>query len=703
MRQARLVQGPNGSPGPGPGQDDRPSPAADGLTHPSYRADIDGLRALAVMAVMIYHAFPKGMKGGYTGVDAFFVISGFLISSIIFKSLEGGCFSVAHFYSRRIRRIFPALALVLAASLAFGFIALLADEFQRLGWHVLAGAGFVANFAYWAESGYFDISAKAKPLLHLWSLGVEEQFYIVWPLLAWLGWRLPLRPLLLVSILALASFALALLAMRTTPVAAFYAPHLRFWELLAGALLAASLGRGVTVPLFAQHSLAKAQHLLNAWRLPSLRLGDLASVVGLALLVFGFVAINKKVAFPGATALVPVMGTALLIAAGPLALVNRKFLAQPALVWLGLISYPLYLWHWPLLSFARIVEDSTPTRWLRLILLVIAVVLAWLTMRFVERPLRFGGSGRLKVGLLLAMLLLIAGTGLGVYHSQGLPERLQAWQARKTHAVPNLLQDPGYTRSPRFAQVFGQVAPIKTRDFMLTAGPADQPRLAILGDSHANRLHIGLAEVGELALLNLGRGTCPPLLDVDITLIDGEAFHCQPLTRQTLDYAMASPEVSALLLNAFYAAYDRDVLMVGADGGAVDLPQALALTLAYVLQGGKPVVLVLDVPEVPRGCYKSARRFPVWQVGEPALCLVPQAQQQALNAQLLSALTPELRAHPLLTILDSSEVLCRKGRCGEIDPGNYLYTSDGNHLNALGTKRVGAWLAARLRPILAAH
>jgi peptidoglycan/LPS O-acetylase OafA/YrhL len=178
----------------------------DHLTHPKYRADIDGLRAIAVLSVVCFHAFPVRLKGGFIGVDIFFVISGYLISTIIFDNLERDSFSFVEFYSRRIKRIFPALLLVLIACLAFGWFALLADEYKQLGKHIAAGAGFVSNFVFWNESGYFDNAAETKPLLHLWTLGIEEQFYIIWPLLLWAAWKRKFNLLTITLVIAIISF-----------------------------------------------------------------------------------------------------------------------------------------------------------------------------------------------------------------------------------------------------------------------------------------------------------------------------------------------------------------------------------------------------------------------------------------------------------------------------------------------------------------
>lgn len=208
------------------------------LPHPKYRPDIDGLRAIAVLSVVIFHAFPNLLKGGFIGVDIFFVISGFLISTIILNGLEKDSFSFVEFYSRRIKRIFPALLLVLIASFVLGWFVLLADEYKQLGKHIAGGAGFVSNFVLWKESGYFDNTSETKPLLHLWSLGIEEQFYIVWPLLLWFVWKQRLNPLTITLIVMLSSFILNISTVQSDAVAAFYSPQTRFWELLTGSILA---------------------------------------------------------------------------------------------------------------------------------------------------------------------------------------------------------------------------------------------------------------------------------------------------------------------------------------------------------------------------------------------------------------------------------------------------------------------------------
>ncbi|EJW22098.1 hypothetical protein IMCC14465_04920 [alpha proteobacterium IMCC14465] len=204
----------------------------------TYRPEIDGLRAFAVLSVVAFHAFPELVSGGFVGVDVFFVISGFLITGHIYENLDKGQFSLAEFFARRIRRIFPALIVVMASALAFGWIALLADEYAQLGKHISSSAAFVVNFVLAGEAGYFDNAAETKPMLHLWSLAVEEQFYIIWPVVLWFAWKRQMNLLAVTAIIAAVSFTLNLHFVELEPAETFFWPIGRFWELLAGSILA---------------------------------------------------------------------------------------------------------------------------------------------------------------------------------------------------------------------------------------------------------------------------------------------------------------------------------------------------------------------------------------------------------------------------------------------------------------------------------
>jgi len=378
------------------------------LARPKYRRDIDGLRAIAVLSVVAFHAFPGKITGGFVGVDVFFVISGFLISTIIFENVENDRFSYAEFYARRIMRIFPALILVMTASVTFGWFVLQAGEYKQLGKHVFAGAGFISNFALWGEAGYFDNDAGDKPLLHLWSLGIEEQFYILWPSLLGIVSRRKPNAIIVTALIAVASFSIEVYTIKADPTSAFYSPLSRFWELMIGGILAYAT-------LHKPHSIPQT----SSWRSP----------VGLVLIVASVVALDiTHYRFPGWWALFPTIGAFLLISAGPSAWLNRHLLGSRLLVWIGVISYPLYLWHWPLLSFARIVQGHPPSWSLKIKILIISLLAAWITYRFVEMPIRrtVGSAKPLILLILCAVLFALGAIGYNIYLRGGYANRLGA-------------------------------------------------------------------------------------------------------------------------------------------------------------------------------------------------------------------------------------------------------------------------------------
>lgn len=334
----------------------------------SYRPDIDGLRALAVMAVIAFHAFPEWVSGGFIGVDIFFVISGFLITNLLQGVLRDQNFSISAFYASRVRRLFPSLILVLLACQTFAWFALLSDEYKLLGKHISATALLIPNWIFWSESGYFDYSANTKPLLHLWSLGIEEQFYLLWPLAVCMLFKYKLNALRATSLLLLSSILLNLFLIEKNSSATFFLPFTRIWELLAGGLLA-----------FCVQADFMRLTFLSAKLSSNTVVNQVLSILGLLLLSVGLLFINQDQLFPGGWALLPVMGTAMIILAGNKAWFNQSVLSNRILVGIGLISYPLYLWHWPLLSFARILEQGQPEWHISLSCIAIAFVLSLFT------------------------------------------------------------------------------------------------------------------------------------------------------------------------------------------------------------------------------------------------------------------------------------------------------------------------------------
>ena len=352
-----------------------------------YRPDIDGLRAVAVLGVIVYHAFPKALPGGFTGVDIFFVISGYLISGILFKGHRAGNFRFREFYARRIRRLFPSLITVLLLSLAYGWLVLLPDEYEKLGKHVAAGTLFIQNMVFWQESGYFDTAAILKPLLHLWSLAVEEQFYIFFPPILLLIWKRKWPPAPIMGVLLIGSFIGNVVMSYQSAASDFFLTPYRAWEFLGGSLLA-----------WWHYERSHDEEM------PKHR--EILSWAGAILMLLGMTVLTKAQPYPGWRALMPVAGTLLVIEGGGGAWVNRRILSHPAMVHVGLISYPLYLFHWPALSFLHIVKGANPEPELIWMALGVAFALTLITYYFVEKKIRYCMSARVLPALILIYLLL---------------------------------------------------------------------------------------------------------------------------------------------------------------------------------------------------------------------------------------------------------------------------------------------------------
>lgn len=461
------------------------------VSHPKYRADIDGLRALAVVPVVLFHAFPSMLPGGFVGVDIFFVISGFLISSIIIKSTSEGTFTYKDFYIRRINRIFPTLSLVLATALIFGWFSLYADEYMQLGKHTAAGAGFVANITLLLESGYFDTASNTKILLHLWSLGVEEQFYILWPPLLLLFRRVRNLIPLVISVVILISFSANIFYMRIDASIAFYSPLTRFWELAIGSLLAyVFIKKKESIPFGA---LTK----------------NIVSVVGVSLIIYSIIFIREK-DFPGYNAIYPVLGAALLIASGPTSFVNRYVISNKAFVFIGLISYPLYLWHWPIFTYLRIITSGDVADRYMWVAVSAAFVISIVTYYLWEKPLRFSTNKPRTACLLALLVFLIGATGLAIYLSDGVKSRSVVSDASAVNAqfTGSLWK---YTSNDICLNRYPMNGRNEYKWFFCMQNNDSQPDIMLYGSSFANQQYPGMIDNPAFdGKTILSIGTCAP-------------------------------------------------------------------------------------------------------------------------------------------------------------------------------------------------
>ncbi|WP_407279630.1 acyltransferase family protein [Aromatoleum evansii] len=672
------------------------------MTHPNphlaYRPDIDGLRALAVLSVVIFHAFPEALPGGFVGVDIFFVISGYLISSIIIKALGRGEFSFADFYARRVRRIFPALLVVVSACLAVGWGALFPDEYAQLAKHSVGGLGFVANFMFWQEAGYFDTEAELKPLLHLWSLGIEEQFYIVWPALALVVWRMRHRLGGIVVILAAISLVASIALSAQWPVASYFLPWTRVWELLFGAALAWRLQRyGMLFPVSA------------VWA-PSI-----ASVAGLLLIALGLVAIDKERVFPGAWALLPVCGAVLLIAAGPRAAVNRILLSARPAVWVGLISFPLYLWHWPLLSFIRILHPEGATPPVLLAALAAAFALSWATFRVVELPVRRHGGRRTVAGLVSAGALL-AIVGWSINQRDGLEIRLKDAQAQQASAA--LRWEESWLGSGDCRHLL----PANFTGDCLIGDASRAPDAVIIGDSHANHFFWGISEALARSggnLLQINEDGCLLLLGMDTREKTGASRGCAPVAEIAFAYAVNAPEVKTIFLagrwvlgitarqlkdkpGVFSRAHRKPVLLAAPDDPSIGrgnvVATALDETLRQLTATGKRVVFLDSVPELPfnaRECvHWTPNRF-VSRIPRPQ-CEVSRKMIDARNGEYRPYLRPVLEKYPEVIVFDPQTVMCDDRACLGWRDGELMYRDD-DHLSMAGSRWLGAHIVRALQ------
>ena len=560
----------------------------------SYRPDIDGMRALAILSVVLFHAFPNVVKGGFVGVDIFFVISGYLISGIIFKGLDENRFSFGSFYSHRVKRIFPALIVVLLFVLVAGWFLLLPDEFRQLGKHLAASVVYLQNYALAGESGYFDVASDLKPLNHMWSLAIEEQFYLLFPLLLVCAWRLGLNLLALIIVGLVASFVINIQEIRVNPSIAYYLPQIRFWELLAGSVLAYIdlYKKGVVVEAIAK--VVYCRLFFSRPPTPSRRqeiLCSLISAAGLALIGVSLYVIERGYSFPGWWGVGPVLGAFLVIFGGPSTLVNRAILSNRFMVFIGLISYPLYLWHWPLLSFAQIVSAGEVSAFTRFALVMMSGVLAWLTYLYIEKPIRTGRGGVMKVTALVILSFVLGVVGYYSYSKNGFPERLE--QFSKVTKAAGEWDYPGRLSPASFGSInYGlQQSSIAKTTLFVGDSNIEQyyPRVEALINASPNSVGTAIFKTG---------GGCLPVTGLKY---DNGHAHCRDMMRDVVALAKGKPEIDRVVIGAQWNGYLTSgfglakVIHLGDDA----YEQALASLSGFIKEmvgSGKKVYLVTNIP-----------------------------------------------------------------------------------------------------------
>jgi peptidoglycan/LPS O-acetylase OafA/YrhL len=654
----------------------------------AWRPDIDGLRALAVGGVLIFHAFPHALGGGYVGVDVFFVISGFLITQIVRGQTERGMagrggFSFAEFYERRIRRIFPALFVVAAATSLVALVILPPEDLKAYGRSLQPAMIFMANFHFWTRGSYFSPPQDVRPLLHLWSLGVEEQFYLFWPLLLVLARRWPAKALgpgvlLLVAASLIADEAV----LRHDALAAFYSTPLRAWEPLLGALLATGW-----IP-----------EIRRAWAREAL------SALGLAAIVGSMALLSEATPFPGLAAAPACLGAALLLHAGRsgrAGVVARLLSVRPA-VWLGTASYSLYLWHWPILTFLRLGAPREPPPVVIALGLALSLMLSALTVRYVETPFRRPARRMPRRKLFALAAAGVAGLvlcGWGETADEGLRVRATGVPAQAMAAEKDL--------SPLWKACHAAKTP--TPDACLFGQPRPGPPDVLLwGDSLAASWAPAVADwaaahglKGRLSTL----GGCLPSLGVELHERDGTIRPCEVHNLALLDAVRAAPGLKTVVIAARWMMYDKGAgpvegewIYVSRPGGPRD-PAAFHRIFAEGVERligaltragpqGLRIVLIGPSPEFPVNPDRCSERAGfVGRDPQPCLrvSLAEVAARQAGSARVLRAIA---RRHPNVTLAMPDPLFCDAAFCHAVMDGEIGFI-DGDHLTNAAARRLG--------------
>lgn len=607
-----------------------------------HRRDIDGLRAVAILPVVLFHSHVPGFSGGYVGVDIFFVISGFLITGIIAREVDAKRFSILRFYERRFRRIVPALSVTVLAVLAASAWLYFPGDFEGVPRSALAASVFASNLWFFSDTGYFAGGADVKPLLHTWSLAVEEQYYIGFPILLMLLARFaPRQRIVAVTGMALCSLAVAIVLQRDTSGFAFYLLPTRAWELFAGALLA--LG---AAPVIRARWLREA----IAWS-------------GVAAVAFAVAFYDRTTVFPGIAALPPVLGAASMLHAAPGTSVGRC-LSQPLLVGVGLISYSLYLWHWPLIVFTEYVTDMPLSGSTRLFVIASAFATAALSWRVVERPFRDAErfSAKAIFGLTAASTCLIGAISLtlmaqGGWSSRFAPGALKLLAARQDISPARTRCHDTFVRGDRPCVLGAQV----------------HPDTMFWGDSHGVELSFALSEklrAQGRALIERTASSCPPVLGYDAT-----DPRCAEANRAAFDALRADRGIRHVYLAAFWA------------NGRFDDPAFVAKLediVNAIRRQGRSVTLIGAVPPQP---FDVPRRLAHLAMASRL------AEAEGIERSHVEARTVHLRAAIArwrtkgVGFVDSTAILCPYRRCDLMDRGRPLYF-DSHHLSMAGARRV---------------
>lgn len=632
------------------------------LSSPHYRPDIDGLRALAVISVVLCHAFPQWFGGGFVGVDVFFVISGYLISSIIFRDVGRGVFSFWDFYAKRARRIFPALIFVIAVGLLIGAVFLTPREYKELGYEAFLGSVFVENLRLARGIDYFGLEIARKPFMHLWSLGVEEQFYLFFPLLVWLCWKACKGRIgTVLALLVAASFVTENYYQPLDESKAYFWPHCRFWQLGAGVLLAYIHYRAQEHPLC-----AAVRRGLERFGTPLAAVG----LIGLIGCLFTFGAVTDV--YPGYAALVPTVSAVLIIAAGREALPNRILLAKPATVYIGWLSYPLYLWHWLFLSVAFSLYAGHPPLWVNGLMVVSASVMAFISFTFVEVPIRRLKATRKLLFVTLGVLLVTAALSGFVSKADGIPQRLTGQTLAALKTITNDREVRPEHRCPN------------KYDFVCWSltGKEDGDVL-LIGNSHTEHMMNVFAKYAPKGVRVdiYAAGGTRPLEDVVSRMTDKQLIRDGKM-HQVLA-AVKKSDASVVVVSNTWGHIDPNEVVLLKDGSFDRFEAVFRRTVEGILNSGKKLVYLIDNPVMPNEMENCMELRPVNVM--PGRCSIPRSDYDSQVRSQFQYFTRMAKEYPgRVFVVESGRALCDDVKCSMLDAEGWPLYTDTGHLTDRG-------------------
>lgn len=617
-----------------------------------YRSDIDGLRAFAILSVIGFHYFYEWFPGGFIGVDIFFVISGFLITTILLRGLDNNEYSLAKFYSKRILRIFPSLIIVVASVLILGWFLLLPEELALLGKHIQRSITFSQNFNLMNEAGYFDPSSDQKPLLHLWSLSIEEQFYLFWPLLLSGLTSIKIKKIYPVLLIILFSFFWGDIFITKENVSGFYFTLSRVWQILLGAVVG-------LIPFFKNITLT---------------FKNFTAGLGALFIIAPVFSYSAYMEYPSALALFPTLGTGLIILSGPHSMIN-KLLSNRMFVFIGLLSFPLYLWHWPLLSFASIINLGKVNFEIKLVLLSIAFILSVITYSYIEKPVRHSKNKKLSI-YMLTLAGLVGAFGYLTFESRGFEDRTVMKEYLENNKILKWNKDlPSQKRCQSIISYASELNYCQISQI-------GKPTVAIVGDSHAQHFYPGLQEYlkkkGENLLL-LGIGGCPGFID------QRGRDSCEKLSLKIINTILKTSSIHTVIFANMGAGYLQSTSYLTRNKKELSNESFFAkinFTLRMFEKSGKKIFYVLNIPSMdfdPKVCIKQRP----YSFAKAQACFISRKKHDQDAKRYKDTIYQLTRLHSA-EVIDPSLKLCDQSVCIAKKDRNLIYR-DPQHLTYFGS------------------